>query len=73
MLTYTPRSPLAAGHKSATSAKHSAPAVRALGNLGESGVFGRLTLAGLAEYQTANGIAPSAGYFGAKTRTYISP
>lgn len=34
--------------------------------------FGSLTRKALANYQAANGIAPAAGYFGPKTRAYVS-
>jgi peptidoglycan hydrolase-like protein with peptidoglycan-binding domain len=39
---------------------------------GATGIFGNLTQAALAEFQAANGITPATGYFGAKTRAYIS-
>jgi hypothetical protein len=34
--------------------------------------FGTATKAALVKYQTANGITPAAGYFGAKTRAFIA-
>lgn len=37
----------------------------------ETTKFGSLTKAALAKFQKANGITPSAGYFGPKTRAYI--
>lgn len=38
----------------------------------ESDYFGARTKAALAKYQTANAIAPAAGYFGPKTRAHIA-
>jgi len=37
-----------------------------------TGSFGSLTKAALAKYQAANGITPSAGYFGPKTRAFVA-
>lgn len=39
----------------------------------ESEYFGSLTKAALAKWQAANGITPSVGYFGPKTRATINP
>lgn len=39
---------------------------------GETTMFGALTRAALVKFQAAMGIAPAAGYFGPKTRAYIS-
>lgn len=36
------------------------------------GYFGALTQSALASYQAAKGISPAAGYFGPKTRAYVS-
>ena len=50
-----------------------AVAASGVGSLGnETTTFGSLTKAALAKYQAAKGISPAAGYFGAKTRTYLS-
>lgn len=38
----------------------------------ETDYFGTLTQAALARFQAANGITPSAGYFGSKTRAFIA-
>lgn len=38
----------------------------------ETDYFGSKTQAALAKYQKANGIAPTAGYFGPKTRAHVS-
>jgi peptidoglycan hydrolase-like protein with peptidoglycan-binding domain len=38
----------------------------------ETSYFGNLTKAAVAKFQTANHIAPNAGYFGPKTRAVIN-
>lgn len=48
------------------------PRSRELEAVGSSDYFGKLTQAALAEYQASAGIEPAAGYFGPKTRSYIS-
>ena len=37
-----------------------------------TGYFGALTQAALAKFQAANGISPTAGYFGPKTRAFVN-
>lgn len=51
--------------------KATGKAALSLGAVGSTGYFGSLTVAALAEFQKANGIAPAFGYFGAKTRAFI--
>jgi peptidoglycan hydrolase-like protein with peptidoglycan-binding domain len=46
-------------------------ATQHLSAIGASGYFGTLTQAALAEYQAIQGITPSTGYFGPKTRNSI--
>jgi peptidoglycan hydrolase-like protein with peptidoglycan-binding domain len=48
------------------------PAAAALGAHGATAIFGPLTQASLAEFQSALGIEPAAGYFGPKTRAIVS-
>lgn len=48
------------------------PASFALKSHGATNYFGQLTKNALIEWQTAKGITPSMGYFGPKTRAYIS-
>lgn len=48
------------------------PASFALKSHGTTNYFGQLTKNALIEWQTAKGITPSMGYFGPKTRAYIS-
>ena len=43
----------------------------ALAGAGDTGYFGALTRAALAEYQSSVGVAPSAGFFGPITRTKL--
>jgi peptidoglycan hydrolase-like protein with peptidoglycan-binding domain len=38
----------------------------------ETNYFGSLTQKALAKYQADNGIIPSAGYFGPKTRAFLA-
>jgi len=45
---------------------------RALAVATATGYFGAITRAALVEYQQASGIVPPAGYFGPRTRTYLS-
>lgn len=47
------------------------PAARALGNVGASAYFGRLTRSALAEFQASVGIKPALGNFGAVTRSFL--
>lgn len=48
-------------------------AVSGVGSAGnETTYFGSLTQVALGKYQAAKGISPTAGYFGAKTRAYLS-
>lgn len=47
-------------------------AAQALATNGATTHFGALTRAALAEFQASAGITPASGYFGAKTRAYIS-
>ncbi len=51
--------------------KGSGVSASALASMGATGYFGQLTKNALAEFQAKAGIAPSLGYFGPKTRTYI--
>jgi hypothetical protein len=48
------------------------PAAQALASTGGTPYFGTLTRAALAEFQKSVGITPASGYFGAKTRAYVS-
>jgi len=52
--------------------KATGKAAVALATAGATGYFGSLTTAALAEFQNAHGIMPALGYFGAKTRAFIS-
>ena len=52
--------------------KNSGPSARALGSNGSTLYFGRLTKSALIEFQMINGITPSIGYFGPKTREFIN-
>lgn len=47
-------------------------ATQHLSAIGASGYFGTLTQAALAEFQAIQGITPSTGYFGPKTRSFIN-
>jgi len=47
------------------------PAAKALGAAGPHGYFGTLTRKALIEFQKANKISPSSGYFGPKTRAIM--
>ncbi len=53
-------------------AKATGPKAAALKDAGVTGYFGPATKAALVEFQSAKGIAPAAGYFGAKTRQQIA-
>ncbi len=44
---------------------------KALAGIGATGSFFGYTRSALAEYQTAHGIAPAVGYFGATTRAQM--
>lgn len=52
-------------------AQDAGPAAHALAIHGTTLLFGPLTQAALAEYQTAHNISPATGYYGAKTRAFI--
>jgi peptidoglycan hydrolase-like protein with peptidoglycan-binding domain len=52
-------------------AKSAGPAAASLALAGATGYFGSITQRALAEYQAAQGILPSAGYFGPLTRSHI--
>ncbi|MES2023814.1 MAG: hypothetical protein V4439_03965 [Patescibacteria group bacterium] len=45
---------------------------RALSKVGKNGNFGKLTKAAMIEWQNVVGIIPASGYFGPKTRAYLS-
>jgi hypothetical protein len=47
------------------------PASEKLAARGPTGTFGQMTQSALAEYQSSQGISPSSGYFGTKTREAI--
>ncbi len=51
--------------------KNTGPTALALANAGATGYFGAITQVALAEYQAAQGITPTAGYFGPLTRAYL--
>ncbi len=48
------------------------PQALSLSKAGATGNFGPMTKAALAEFQTAAGITPANGYYGASTQTYIA-
>lgn len=48
------------------------PAARDLIAIEDTGYFGTLTRKALAEFQAANGITPSTGYLGPKTREFVA-
>lgn len=50
----------------------SGPATSELARVGASGFYGRYTVEALQEYQAKVGIYPASGYFGPKTRAFIS-
>jgi len=50
----------------------SGPAATRLANAGATGNFQTITEAALVEYQTAVGISPASGYYGATTRAFIA-
>jgi len=52
--------------------KATGKAALSLATVGATGYFGSLTTAALAEFQNKHGIMPALGYFGAKTRAFIS-
>jgi len=52
-------------------AQDKGPAAKALAVVGATGYFGGMTKAALAEWQKTNGVTPSVGYFGQKTRALI--
>ncbi|MCX6788142.1 MAG: peptidoglycan-binding protein [Candidatus Kaiserbacteria bacterium] len=52
--------------------QNTGPAARDLIAIEETGYFGTLTRKALAEFQAANGITPAAGYFGPKTKEFIT-
>ncbi|MDP2598565.1 MAG: fibronectin type III domain-containing protein [Candidatus Liptonbacteria bacterium] len=52
--------------------QHRGPESENLADVGASGYFGQLTQKALAEFQADAGISPASGYFGPKTRGYIS-
>jgi peptidoglycan hydrolase-like protein with peptidoglycan-binding domain len=50
----------------------SGPAAAALARHGATNVFGMLTYRALVEFQQTHGITPAKGYFGPKTRAWLS-
>jgi len=52
--------------------KNKGQKAKALATAGATGYFGSLTKAALAEFQASVGISPAIGYYGSKTREYIS-
>ncbi|MGD0499086.1 MAG: peptidoglycan-binding protein [Bryobacteraceae bacterium] len=53
-------------------AQNTGPAARALAKHGATNAFGMLTENALIEFQKKAGIRPASGYFGPKTRAYVS-
>ena len=48
------------------------PAAQALASTGATSYFGELTRAALAEFQASVSVSPASGYFGPRTRAYVS-
>jgi hypothetical protein len=53
-------------------AQNKGSAAQTLAGVGATGYFGSMTKNAVAEYQTARGITPAAGYFGPKTRADVN-